>query len=337
MPELDRRAFLKGAAIAPAAWATLRSRSQAAQFVFRYGNDVSENSPLNLRIRQAADRIQAATDGRFVLQIFPGGQLGSDVDMLSQLQSGAIDFYTASGIVLSTLVPLTEINALGFAFRDHGQVWSAMDGKLGDVIRSKIEAAGLHPIRRIFDIGFRQVTASTRPISDPDSFRGFKIRIAPSQLGVSMFKALDAEPTSLKSAEVYAALQTGAIDGQENLLSVIAAARLYEVQKYASMTNHIWDGFWMVCNGRAWNGLPEDIRQVVSQEFNRAAEEDRNDMAAIDSSLRDQLESKGMVFNVPDRARFRAALADAGYYEQWRRLVGGEAWDALESYVGRLD
>ena len=321
---------------APLAFGILRSRAQAAEFVFKYGNNVPDTYPLNVRTREAAERIRTATDGRFDLQIFPAGQLGSDTDMLSQVRSGAIQVYTASGLVLSTLAPLTAINALGFAFKDYGQVWPAMDGKLGDFIRSRIEAVGLHPIDRIFDIGFREVTASTHPITDPESFKGFKIRIPPSQLGVSMFKALGAAPATLNFAEVYTALQTHVVDGQENPLSIIDTGRLYEVQKYVSMTNHMWDGFWMLCNGRAWKELPKEISDVVSRELNRAAEEDRRDIAALDASLKAKLESKGMQFNTPDTTPFRTTLERAGFYEQWRKSFGSEAWDLLESYVGRL-
>jgi hypothetical protein len=169
MPKLRRRAFAGTALAAPFAFNIMRSKAYAADYVFKFGNNVPETYPLNVRTRAAADRIRAATNGQFDLQIFPAGQLGTDTDMLSQVRSGAIDFYTASGLVLSTLVPLTAINALGFAFKDYSQVWPAMDGKLGAIIRAKIDTAGLHAIDKIFDIGFREVSSSTHPITDPDS------------------------------------------------------------------------------------------------------------------------------------------------------------------------
>jgi TRAP-type transport system periplasmic protein len=333
---LGRRVFTRAAVAAPLVFRIGRARAQAAEFVFKFGNNVPETYPLNIRVTQAAERIRTGTNGRFDLQIFPAGQLGTDTDMLSQVRSGAIDCYTASGLVLSTLVPLTAINALGFAFKDYTQVWPAMDGRLGAVIRAKIDAAGLHAIEKIFDIGFREVSSGTHPITDPDSFKGFKVRIPPSQLGVSMFKALGASPATLNFAEAYTALQTHVVDGQENPLSVIDTAKFYEVQKYVSMTNHMWDGYWMLCNGRAWKTLPEDVRLVVSRELNRAAEEDRADIAALDASLKSKLESKGMVFNSADPEPFHTVLKQSGFYEQWRKIFGDEAWAVMESYVGRL-
>src|SRR6195952_2858309 len=333
MSKFGRRTFVGTALTAPA-FGIVRAR--AAEFVFKYGNNVPETYPLNVRVSQAAERIRAATNGRFDLQIFPAGQLGTDTDMLSQVRSGAIDFYTASGLVLSTLVPLTAINALGFAFRDYTQVWPAMDGKLGTAIRARIDAAGLHAIDKIFDIGFREVSSSTHPITAPDSFKGFKIRIPPSQLGVSMFRALGAAPATLNFAEAYTALQTHVVDGQENPLSIIDTAKYSEVQKYVSMTNHMWDGYWLLCNGRAWKGLPDDIRSVVSRELNGAAEEDRVDIAALDASLKGKLESQGMTFNTPDPEPFRTILRRDGFYDQWRKTFGDEAWALMEAYVGRL-
>src|ERR1700730_8189303 len=336
MPRLNRRGLLKSTLMAPVVLGILRSKAKAAEFVFKFGNNVPETYPLNVRVKQAAERISAATNGRFDLQIFPAGQLGTDTDMLSQVRSGGIQFYTASGLVTSTLVPLAAINALGFAFSRYDQVWSAMDGKLGAVIRAKIEEAGLHPIDKIFDIGFREVSSSTYPITDPASFAGFKIRIPPSQLGVSMFKALGASPVTLNFAEVYTALQTHVVDGQENPLSIVDTAKLYEVQKYISMTNHMWDGYWMLCNGRDWKSLPDDIRQGVSRELNPAAAEDRQDIAALDASLKSKLEAKGTQFNSPDIEPFRTTLRSSGFYEQWRKSFGEEAWGIMESYVGRL-
>jgi tripartite ATP-independent transporter DctP family solute receptor len=333
---LGRRAVAGAAVATPLAFGIPRARAQAAEFVFKFGNNVPVTYPLNVRVTQAAERIRSATNGRFDLQVFPAGQLGTDTDMLSQVRSGAIEFYTASGLVLSTLVPLTAINALGFAFSDYSQVWPAMDGKLGAVIRAKIDAAGLHAIDKIFDIGFRDVSSSTHPITDPDSFKGFKVRIPPSQLGVSMFRALGASPATLNFAEAYTALQTHVVDGQENPLSIIDTAKFYEVQKYVSMTNHMWDGYWLLCNGRAWKSLPDDVRSLVSRELNRAAEEDRADIAALDASLKGKLESKGMVFNTTDPEPFRVILKRDGFYGQWRKTFGEEAWGVMESYVGKL-
>ncbi|WP_435336195.1 TRAP transporter substrate-binding protein, partial [Klebsiella pneumoniae] len=111
-------------------------------------------------------------------------------------------------------------------------------------------------MERIWDNGFRQITSSTRPIAGPADLQGFKIRVPVSPLWTSMFKALDSAPASINFAEVYSSLQTKIVDGQENPLAIISTAKLYEVQKYCSLTNHMWDGFWFLANRRAWERLP---------------------------------------------------------------------------------
>jgi TRAP-type transport system periplasmic protein len=338
MTKVTRRQLGRAAAAASAfaCLNVLRYPANAAEFTYKYGNNVPPTYPMNVRVRAAADRIREATGGRFDLQVFPNGQLGTDTDMLSQVRSGAIHFYTASGLVLSTLVPVTAINALGFAFKDYSQVWPAMDGELGTHLRGAIQSGGLYPMRKIFDIGFRETTSSTRPITTPDDYKGFKVRIPVSQLGVSMFKALGASPATINFSEVYTALQTHVVDGQENPLSIIDTGKLYEVQKYCSMTNHMWDGFWFLGNRRAWEKLPKDLQEIVENELGAAAEADRQDIAALDGSLKGELEKKGMVFNSPDTAAFRLVLQKSGFYAEWRKQFGETAWGLLEKYVGQL-
>ncbi|MDE2515874.1 MAG: TRAP transporter substrate-binding protein [Rhodospirillales bacterium] len=333
---LTRRQTLAAGLAVPASFAILTRPADAAEFVFKYGNNVPDTYPLNIRVKAAAARLREATHGRFDLQTFSNGTLGTDTDMLSQVRTGAIQMFTTSGLVLSTLVPLAAINAVGFAFKDYAQVWAAMDGKLGDIVRATIAKSGLHAMDKIFDIGFRQTTSSTHPIRTAADFAGFKIRIPPSALGVAMFKALGAAPTTLNFAEVYTALQTHVVDGQENPLSIIEAVKFYEVQKYCSLTNHMWDGFWMVVNGPAWKRLPPDIQALVSKELGQAAIEDRADIAALDAGLKAKLQSQGLTFNAPDPASFRAMLQKSGFYATWRGKFGAEAWSALEQVVGKL-
>src|SRR5271154_2874414 len=126
-----------------------------------------------------AAAIKQETNGGFEQQIFPSSQLGSDTDTLSQVRSGGVEFFTLSGLILSTLVPAASINGMGFAFPNYDSVWKAMDGDLGAYIRAQIEKANLAVMEKIWDNGFRQTTTSTKPIETPEDFRGFKIRVPP--------------------------------------------------------------------------------------------------------------------------------------------------------------
>jgi TRAP-type transport system periplasmic protein len=322
-------AFVAGAIGAP-----FIARAQQAEFTYKYANNLPETHPMNARAKEMAEAIKKETNGRFDLQIFPTSQLGSDTDTLSQVRSGGVEFFTLSGLILSTLVPAASINGMGFAFPDYATVWKAMDGDLGAYIRQQIAKANLVAMDKIWDNGFRQTTTSTKPINTPDDLRGMKLRVPPSPLWTSMYKAFDAAPTSINFNEVYTALQTKVVDGQENPLAIASTAKLYEVQKYCSLTNHMWDGFWFLANRRAWERLPEDLRAVVAKHLNAAAVEERSDVAKLNAGLKDELASKGMQFNDPDPALFREALRKAGFYSEWKKKYGDEAWAILEKSVG---
>ena len=332
---ITRRRLAGGAAALPLF--AIRSRpAGAAEFSYKFTNNLPVAHPLNVRAQEAVDRIAKGTDGRVELRIFPNNQLGSDTDTLSQLRSGAVEFFTLSGLILSTLVPPASINGLGFAFKDYDQVWAAMDGRLGAFVRGEISKRGLLAMDRMWDNGFRQTTTGTKPVRSPDDLRGMKLRVPPSPLWTSMFVALGAAPASINFSEVYSALQTRVVDGQENPLAVIETAKLYEVQKFCSLTNHMWDGFWFLANRRAWDRLPKDAQEVVARELNQSALDERADVAKLNAGLQDKLAGAGLQFNPVDPAAFRQALARGGFYTEWRGKYGEDAWRVVEESVGAL-
>lgn len=312
------------------------ARAQSAEFSYKYANNLPDTHPMNVRAREMAAAILKDTNGRFDIKVFPSSQLGSDTDTLSQLRSGAVEFFTLSGLILSTLVPAASINGMGFAFKDYASVWAAMDGDLGAHVRAQIAKAGLVPMEKIWDNGFRQTTTSNKPIVTPDDLRGLKLRVPVSPLWTSMYKAFDSAPAAINFNEVYSALQTRIVDGQENPLAIIATAKLNEVQKYCSLTNHMWDGFWFLANRRAWERLPEDIRTIAAKHINAAGVKEREDVEKLTASLQTDLAGKGLVFNQPDPAPFREKLRAAGFYKEWQGKYGEEAWAILEKAVGKL-
>lgn len=334
----DRRRVVTAAtALTLAAPMILRAtRAGAAEFQFKMANNVPDTHPLTVRMREAAAAILKDSDGKVDIQVFPNNQLGSDTDSLSQLRAGALEFFTLSGLILSTLVPAASISGVGFAWSGYDKVWPAMDGDLGGYIRAQINKSGLHVFDKIFDNGFRQVTSSNKPIVKPEDMRGFKIRVPASPLWTSMFKALDASPLTINFSEVYSALQTRIADGQENPLTLIYIAKLYEVQKYLAKTNHMWDGFWLLANGKVWRGLPEPLQGVVSKHMSAAALAQREDLAKLAVGVEKDLKDKGLVFNDVDTAAFRAQLQSAGFFKEWKGKYGDEPWALLERYAGKI-
>lgn len=335
---ISRRTLLQGTA-ATSAIGTFHIGSAFAQtpeFSYKYANNLPLAHPLNVRANEAVEKIKAETNGRVVIQIFPNNQLGSDTDMLSQVRSGGVEFFTLSPLILSTLVPNASVSGIGFAFPNYDAVWKAMDGELGSYVRGQIGKANLVVMDKIWDNGFRQMTSSKGPISTPDDLKGLKIRVPVSPLWTSMFTAFQSAPASINFAEVYTALQTKIVDAQENPLAIISTAKLFEVQKFCSLTNHMWDGYWFLANRRAWERLPADLRDIVAKNINAAGMKEREDVAKLNANLRGELEAKGLAFNELEPGPFRDKLKSAGFYKEWQGKYGDEAWAILEKSVGKL-
>jgi tripartite ATP-independent transporter DctP family solute receptor len=334
---ISRRTLITAAAASSVgSFAILPRRASAAQFTYKYGGNLPADHPTMQWAQKAADRIKEQTGGRLEIRVFPNNQLGSDTDMLSQLRSGALEFFSLAGTILSTYVPMASIDGVGFAFKSQDEVWKAMDGDLGAMIRAQIQKSNLLVMDRIWGHGFRQVTSNAGPVRTPDDLKGLKIRMPVTPLWTSMFKALGASPTSINFSETYTALQTRVVDAEENPLAVILVAKLYEVQKYLSLTNHIWGGYWFLGNRRAFEALPEDVQAVVRKVVDECCTEQRAELARLEGSFRQDLVAKGMVVNEPDVTPFREVLSKAGFYAEWRKKYGEEAWSLLERYAGKL-
>jgi TRAP-type transport system periplasmic protein len=336
--QLGRRALLRSAwgALAVSAVRAARVAAQTAPIEIKLGNDLPMTHSVNVRLREAIDAIVAETHGAVAINLFPSNQLGSDSDMIGQLRSGAIEFATMPGTVLSTLIPSTSLTGVGFAFANYERVWAAMDGDVGNYIRRNIEKSGLVAFDAVWDNGFRQITSSTHPIKAPEDLANFKIRVPVVPLWVSMFSALGAAPVSIPLSEAYSALQTKIADGEENPLALIDSAKFYEVQKFCSLTNHAWDGFWLLANGRVWRSIPPDVQQVMQKHFNAAARKQRDDIAQASAVDQKALEQKGLTFNTTDPQTFQNALAKTKFYQTARSKFGDEAWTLLQKYAGNI-
>lgn len=335
--DLTRRALLGVAAAVSAGTILGTTSARAAEFDFKLGVNTPDAHPLTVRLVEAANAIGEQSSGRLKISVFSNSQLGGDPEMLSQLRAGGLELLCAPSMTLSILVPLSGLPSLGFAFPSYDQVWAAMDGGVGDVVRDAIGKAGVVPMHKVWDNGFRQITSSSsRQLNGIDDLKGFKIRVPVTALLTSLFSGLGALPASISYSELYSALQTHIVEGQENPLAQVSTGKLYEVQKYCALTNHCWSGYWMLGNRQAMASLPAELREIVNRNFDAAADKERADLLALERSLQAELAGKGMVFNTPDAGQFRAALVKAGFYGQWQKTYGAEAWTQLERYTGKL-
>lgn len=333
---LNRRTFVASASAALGAACAVRSSAEAAPFRYKYAHNLSIEHPLAVRMVQCWSDVKHETGGRLEVRVFPNGVLGGDTALLSQLRSGALEFFTLDGGILQSVVPVAAIQGIGFAFQDSTQAFRAFDGALGDYVRRMIGAAGLYVHPNMWENGMRQITSSKGPVQTVRDLSDFKIRTPAGALWVDLFKSLGASPTAINFNEVYTSLQTKIVDGQENPYAIINTARLYEVQKYVSVTNHMWSAYHFLGNMKAWKALPPDIQQIVERNLAKYALLQRADTVRLNAALADVLVRKGMALNHADVASFRLKLAESGFYGKWKSAFGAQAWTLLEATSGSL-
>jgi tripartite ATP-independent transporter DctP family solute receptor len=331
-----RRKLIGLGVMAAAAIAVPMRSKAAAQFRFKCATDAPETHPFTTYARKAAQKIDKDTDGRLVVEVFANSQLGTSTDMLSQARSGSVEMLGLQSATLSTLVPIASISAVGFAFKDYPAVWAAMDGDVGSLVRDSFASTGLQLPCRAWDSGFRMIFSRKKKIVSPDDLKNFKIRVPVSPLWLSMFRGLGSAPVAINVAELYSALETGIADGCELPISGFESLKAYEVQKYGAITNHIWDGYWPVVNGRVWKSLPAELQEVFVRNFDEAGKEQRAFNEQLSNGFVTSLTHKGMSFNTPDRQPFRTTLSKAGFYAEWQKKFGPNAWDMLERHAGTL-
>ena len=333
---ITRRSFLLSGTAAGASIAFPGIAFGQAQYKLKFANIMPVDHPLNVRMREASATIKERTNGQVDIQVFPASQLGTDADMLAQLRSGGIDFFAQTGLILATLVPVAAINGIGFAFSDYSKVWPAMDGALGKHVIDAFAKANLIAFDKMWDNGFRQTLSVAKPIRTPDDLKGFKIRVPPSPLWTAMFKSIGASPVSIPWGETYSALQTKVADGLENPLAGIYFAKMHEVGKYLSTTNHMWDGFWFLANRKSFEAMPAPTRDIIIKVVNEAAIKQRADVEKLNSELQTELTAKGVQFIAVKPEAFRERLQQSGFYAEWKGRMGEHAWALLEASAGKL-
>ena len=331
-----RKSFLAtGGAFA--AIGIVRFPAGAAEFTYKLSTENRPDYYMTKRLLEAAAGIKRDSNGRFEIQIFPNSQLGSSGSVLEQVRAGALQMATCGWNQLSDVVPVTGIPILPFVFPSAKEGYVAMAGPLGKYLYAAIvKTTGLYVFARCWGDGFRELINNRGPITAPEDMKGLKLRVPAVRMLTTMFQDLGASPTPLDFAQVYTALQTHLVDGLELALGSVEIFKIYEVQKYVSYTNHIWQLWSIVCNGEAWRRLPKDIQAMADRYVNRAQMLAQEDVAAGDASLEATLKSQGMMFNKANIEAFRSTLQKAGFYGQYHQTYGDEAWGLLEKAVGRL-
>lgn len=331
---MNRRHLLAASAATLASVNFIRKPARAAQFEYKLAHDLPILYPLHKRSVEMAEAIMKETDGRLVITVFPNSQLGTQTGMLSQLRTGAIHMLNTLDGVYSEVVPAAGIETLGFAFKSAPQAVSVMQGPLGAYVRDEFKAKGIYAFEKRWSLGMRHVWSSGKAIKTAADFTGFKMRTPASKIAIDLFTTLGASPTPVTAAEMYTALQTHIVDGIELPTDAVQFFKLYEVLKVASLTSHMWSGYFLTMNIDAWNALPADIQTVLQRNASKYALLEQQDREAGESTYRKMLRDEGIAFGEADTASMRAKLGP--YYARWKDAFGTKAWSLLEADTGKL-
>ncbi len=331
---LSRRRLL--AAAGAAAPAILHWPADAAEFHYRCGTALPDAHPMSIRGREAMQAIREASGGRLAINLYTNSVLGQGTAMIAQTIAGRLDMYYLSLDLLAPKNPAFGIFGVGFVFTGYDHIWPAMDGALGDHLRSLAGRVGFRVVHNCYDHGFREITSKAKPIETPADLDGFRICLPVAPILIALFQHLGAAPVPIDIDRAYRALHSGLVDGEENPLVLIDTGKLYEVQKYCSITNHVWAGIHVSFGNAAWARLPAELQQLADREFNAKALLERADWQTMTKVEIEKLKGHGMIFNTPDIAPFRAVLKKSGFYPEMKRQSGEEAWALLEKYVGRM-
>ncbi|MBO8165476.1 MAG: TRAP transporter substrate-binding protein [Brevibacillus sp.] len=272
-----------------------------------------------------AELIEQKTNGRITVEVFPDSQLGSDREILEQIQSGTLQMGSPFTGVMPSFVPQFQVFDLPFLFEDKKEAFDAMHGALGDVLNGHLQEKGFRTLG-YWDGGFKHFTNSKQPIEKPADMNGLKMRTSQSPLLISQFRALGAGGISVDFAELYTALQNKTVDGQENPLSNIVSKKLYEVQDYMTLSAHGYMGYVWLISDDFYNKLPQDLQQAVDEAAKEVNQWQWEQSEADEQKYMQELKESGIQITelTPEN---RQAFIDAtkGVYDEFKKNVpGGE-------------
>lgn len=269
-----------------------------------------------------AEDLQAELGDAHTVEFYADGQLGDEKELMQKLRLGTVQFTLISSI-MTNVAPEFALFDMPFLVQDRTHL-KAIDAEIvQNELAPKAEEAGLK-VLSTWENGFRQITNNTRPINTPEDLKGLKIRTPSSEWRVSMFKEWGANPTPMSFSEVFVALQTGTMDGQENPLTNITGANFQEVQKYLSLTGHVYSPTYLTAGLGTWNDLPEDVKGAVTTVAASVQDWSLAQGEAADNDLVDKVKAAGMEINQADKQAFIAASAPV-YAAFASQVEGGDA------------
>lgn len=303
------------------------SLSASAAAEWRLGHVLPPNHPGNLALEAAASEIAERTDNRIEIKVFPAGQVGGAKEVLTGLQIGTHHMAFDGAGVLSQWEKQMGVFEAPFLSKDFAHLDRLMDSEQGKKIIEKLRVE--HGLRLLdaWYYGTRHMTNNAKAIETIEDVDGLKIRVPEVQLSLAFATALGAKATPMAFSELYLGLQTGVVDGQENPLPTIKAAKFFEVQKHLALTSHLVQFVGPIVSEDAWNATSEEDRAVVMEVMQKHGDMQTQSVIASEASLVAELTEAGMEVTRPDQAPFKAAMAPV--YAEFSDVWGSGTYETL--------
>lgn len=292
-----------------------------AQTEVKIGYALAPDSHYGVAAKTFEEVVKAETGDDFEFNHFPSSGLGGEREVIEGLQIGTIEATIVSSGTLANFVPATGVFDIPFLFRDLDHARAVLDGEIGQEILGRFDDVGLHGLAW-GEQGFRHITNNRNPIETPEDVQGLKIRTMENPVHLAAFNAMGAAPTPMAWPEVISSLQQGVIDGQENPLSVIVSVKLDEVQKYLTLSGHVYSPAMLLVSKPFWESLDDDQKAAFEKAGQAAAEAMRGFVDEVETTGVETLKERGMEVNelsAEQKAAFQEDIASAyeGYYETY--------------------
>lgn len=300
------------------------SAAHAAEKQIKFGHVGGPGSLFEITVNEFARIANEKLEGKYQVVPYGSSQLGSDSQMLNKLKLGTLDLALPS-TVMSSVAPEFSLFEMPYLIKDREHMMKVRDEVVRDVMYKAAEKRNLNVIA-VWENGSRQITNNSRPIVMPKDLEGLKLRTPNGIWRVEMFQGYGASPAPMALSEAFVALQTGAMDGQENPLVQIYSQRFHEVQRYLSLSNHVYTPAYVVA-GASWKRLPDDVRKVLSDAAMEVEDFSLDQGQRLDISLLEKIKEAGMEVNEVDQQAFIDG-SDAIYAKFSDEIPGGK--DMLE-------
>ena len=303
--------------------------SAAAQTTLRMGHTLPASDTHHLAAQRFAESVRSRTNGQIQIEVHPAGTLGNDSSILQNLRLGAIDLGFTGNPFFRSFAPKLNVLDLPYLFASYDHVYRVVDGPVGEQLLRELEAHQLKGLA-FWEIGFRNVTNSIRPVTRPEDLKGLKIRTTPNPAHVAAFQALGASPTPLPFTEVYLALHSKAVDGQENPVNLIYASKFHEVQKHLSLTQHAYTVSIVAMNLPKFRSLAPAQQQALVEAAREAAVYQRKLNRDTEGESLAKMKQAGLaVIETVDTEPFRNVLGDR-IRQTYVEKFGSDILDAID-------